>query len=106
MYEPHLYPDAPVLSVFDKYFGEFHNRNYSQVRNIFNLKSFGLKYFWNPQICAVGWEPNSKHVEYLQQMSESYEACGHRVLINTRAGVGAHNAIAEVTDPLRSFQLE
>ena len=31
LYEPDLYPGAPVLPIFDKYFGEFQTRNYSQV---------------------------------------------------------------------------
>ena len=39
LYEPHLYPGAPVLPIFDKYFGDFQIRNYSQVRNIFHLNS-------------------------------------------------------------------
>ena len=43
------------------------------------------------KVCAVGWEPNPKHVEYLQRMSEAYKSCGYRVVINTRVGVGAHN---------------
>ena len=44
LYQPHLYPDAPVLKVFDEAFGA--NRNLSQV-------------------CAVGLEPNPKHTERL-----------------------------------------
>ena len=42
LFEPDLYPGAPVLPVFDKYFGEFQTRNYSQVGNIF---IFYEKYF-------------------------------------------------------------
>ena len=52
-------------------------------------------------MCAVGWEPNPKHVEYLQKMREAYKSCGYRVLINTRVGVGAHNTRTEVNYKLK-----
>ena len=52
----------------------------------------------------MGWEPNSKHVEYLDEMSESYKSCGYRVIINTRVGVGSHNSITEVTGGVNSLQ--
>ena len=32
LFEPDLYPGAPVLPVFEKYFGQFQTRNYSQVK--------------------------------------------------------------------------
>ena len=32
LYEPHLYPRAEVIQVFQKYFGEFKTRNVSQVK--------------------------------------------------------------------------
>lgn len=44
LFEPHLYPRAKVLPVFDKYFGRFQTRNYSQVGNI-SILSFIAEIF-------------------------------------------------------------
>ena len=50
------------------------------------------------KVCAVGWEPNPKHADYLQKMTEAYKSCGYRVVINTRVGVGAHNTRTEFVE--------
>ena len=34
LYEPHLYPKAPILKVFDQYFGDFQTRDTSQVESV------------------------------------------------------------------------
>ena len=52
LYEPKLYPGAPIHSAFDKYF----NRSETTL----------------PYICAVGFEPNPKHEEWLQS---KYSCC-------------------------------
>ena len=51
-------------------------------------------------MCAVGWEPNPKHADYLQRMTEAYKSCGYRVVINTRVGVGAHNTRTEFVETI------
>ena len=53
---------------------------------------------YNMKVCAVGWEPNPKHADYLQKMTEAYKSCGYRVVINTRVGVGAHNTRTEFVE--------
>ena len=35
LYEPHLYPRAPVLKVFDQYFGDFQTRDTTKVGGYF-----------------------------------------------------------------------
>ena len=35
LYEPHLYPGAPVVKIFDQYFGDFQARDNNQVRITF-----------------------------------------------------------------------
>ena len=45
LYEPKLYPNAPIHSAFDKY---FHRKEETL-----------------PYICVVGFEPNPKHEEWL-----------------------------------------
>jgi len=46
LFEPHLYPGAPVLKVFDEMFG----LNRSTMKDL----------------CAVGWEPNIHHASFLK----------------------------------------
>ena len=62
----------------------------------FVTKTFIKTNISNLKVCSVGWEPNPKHVDYLQNMAEAYKSCGYRVLINTRVGVGAHNMRTQV----------
>ena len=95
LYEPHLYPGAQVLKVFDEYFGDFQTNQ--------RISYLGCK-ISNLNVCAVGLEPNPKHVEYLQRMCEASKSCVYRVVINTRVGVGAHSSTAEVRRPLGSFE--
>ena len=60
LYQPELYPGAEVLPVFDNSFGNIYQR-----RNLSNklCPSDDCNY-----ICAVGFEPNSHHTEYLKGM--------------------------------------
>ena len=47
------------------------------------------------QICSVGWEPNPAHAPYLAELEAELRQCGHRVMINTRTGVGIANTRAK-----------
>ena len=60
LYQPDLFPDAPVLKIFDRYFGPFAERNLSQV-------------------CAVGFEPNPRHESLLKETESVYNQCGWKV---------------------------
>jgi len=70
LYEPHLFPNASVLKVFQKYFGNTQHRQ-------------------RKLICTVGFEPNLLHQTSLEDLQESYQKCGWRVAIMTGVGVGA-----------------
>merc|ERR1712168_571165 len=69
LYEPHLFPLAPILPLYTKYFGEPEDRK-------------------NQEICSVAFEPNPKHAEHLQGLAESYSTCGIKVLVFNNTGVG------------------
>jgi len=76
LYEPHLFPLAPIHPLFNRYFGHAGERIASDI-------------------CSVGFEPNPKHEEHLKSMAEAYAACGIKVLMFTNTGVGAHNKVAK-----------
>ena len=78
LFEPEKYPNAHVHSIFDKYFGPIGERQkaFSKERNI---------------ICAVGFEPNPNHAQYLKQIESEYNRCGWRVKFMTQSGVSDHN---------------
>jgi len=69
LFEPHLFPGALVLPIFDKHFGAFSTRQPGQV-------------------CAVGFEPNWEHEKILEELEQRYSACGWPVKIFMRTGVG------------------
>jgi len=69
LYEPHLFPNASVLPIFDKFFGPIGERD---------LQS----------ICTVGFEPNVMHNEELVKLEERYQDCGWQVYIALATGVG------------------
>ena len=50
LYEPHTFPLAPVLPLYEKYFGAPDDRTLSEI-------------------CSVSFEPNSKHAEHLRKLS-------------------------------------
>lgn len=56
VFEPHLYPDAPVLPIFDLYFG--------QTRD---------------DVCCFGFEPNPLHKKELGELELAYTQMGWRV---------------------------
>lgn len=69
LYQPHLFPNASVLPIFDKFFGPSAKRD-------------------PKSICSVGFEPNVLHNEALIQLENQYQLCGWRVYINLATGVG------------------
>lgn len=76
LYEPHLFPLAPIHELFNRYFGDAGDRTPSDI-------------------CSVGFEPNPKHEEHLKAMAEAYSSCGVKVLMMTNTGVGASNKKAK-----------
>jgi len=76
LYEPHLFPLAPIHELFNRYFGDAGDRTPSDI-------------------CSVGFEPNPNHEKHLKAMAEAYASCGIKVLMMTNTGVGAHNKMAQ-----------
>lgn len=74
LFEPDQYPKAEILPFYDRYFGNFQTRQA-------NLK-LDPKY-----ICAVGFEPNPKHVNRLYSLQDAYKRCGWSVNIFTQTAV-------------------
>ena len=74
LYEPHLFPLAPVLPLYERYFGQPNTRN-------------------NQQICAVGFEPNPAHTAHLQAVAANYSTCSIKVIMFTETGVSNKDAV-------------
>ena len=73
LYEPHNFPLAQVLPLYEKYFGKPETRNLREI-------------------CSVSFEPNSKHAGHLRAMSEAYATCGINVVF-IKAGVGQKDTV-------------
>ena len=73
LYEPHNFPLAPVLPLYEKFFGRAETRS--------------LK-----ELCSVSFEPNSKHAAHLRGMAEAYATCGINMLV-MEAGVGHKDTV-------------
>jgi len=71
LYEAHTFPLAPVLPLYEKFFGKPEERKLQEI-------------------CSVMFEPNTKHAKHLQELVDSYATCGIRVLLY-KAGVGHKN---------------
>ena len=74
LFEPEKYPNAGVLSVYDKLFGnikERRNENHDHGK----------------RICAVGFEPNPAHTQYLKDVEEKYNKCGYKIKFMTETAV-------------------
>ena len=80
LFEPERYPDAPIHSYFNQNFGTVDERKSSHSGHA----SF---------LCAIGFEPNPRHAEYLKQIEKSYNECGWKVKFMTNSGVSDHNGI-------------
>jgi hypothetical protein len=77
LYEPDKFPGAKVLPVFDKYFGRDRSR-----------------------VCAVGFEPNTAHTEYLKKVNAHFEERSLPAHIFTEVAVSARRGSTTFfTDP-------
>ena len=72
LYESELYPEAKVRPIFNSNFGAIEERKDTR---------FPLS------ICAVGFEPNPSHTEYLKEIETSYNSCGWQVMFFTETAV-------------------
>ena len=79
LYEPKLYPEAYVHTIFDSHFGAIEERFHED----------------NQKVCAVGFEPNPHHTEYLKEVESSYKKCGWRVKFFTETAVSDHNGVTQ-----------
>jgi len=74
LYEPSLFPLAPIHATFNKYFGDAEYRDPADI-------------------CSVGFEPNPAHEKHLKEMEEAYATCGIKAIM-MKAGVGAKNKVS------------
>ena len=73
LFEPKLYPESNIQSVFDKYYGKPEiNGNRKET------------------VCAVGFEPNPRHAATLKDIEQSHKACGWRTHFYTKTAA-AHD---------------
>ena len=80
LYEPEKYPDAYVHSIFNSQFGSIDARRKASLEE-------------GRVVCAVGFEPNSHHTEYLTDIEHSYNKCGWNVKFMTETGVSDHTGM-------------
>ena len=78
LFEPEKYPDAKVHSIFNKNFGPIEDRRkaYKETGRV---------------VCAVGFEPNYRHSQYLKELERRYDSCGWRATFMTQSAVSDHN---------------
>jgi len=69
LYEPHLFPLAPILPLYERYFGVPEERKLQEI-------------------CSAAFEPNPKHAQHLLDLAASYKTCGVKVLVFNNTGVG------------------
>jgi len=72
VYQPDLYPDAPVLPVF--------------------LEAFGIN---RSDVCSFGWEANPAHSAYLRTLESSYRAAGWPVTIFNDTAVSNRDTVLD-----------
>lgn len=68
LYEPNTLPGAPIMAVFDKYFGPLESRRVPGA------------------VCAVGWVSDRGQVPQLERLEQAYNKCGWKVNIQTTRG--------------------
>lgn len=85
LYEPHKYPNAPILPIF---------RDYLTVQNI------------HTDLCVVGFEMNPAHTQRLQYLEKTYtETCKYKVTFVTDTAVSLYNGNASFwSDEAYEFQ--
>jgi len=74
LYESHLFPLAPILTLYQKYFGAPETRNLQEL-------------------CTVAFEPNPQHTEHLESLAANFSTCGIRVVAFTETGVSEKDAV-------------
>lgn len=77
LYEPHMYPKADVLPVFDNVFGEQWNTRLGD------------------ELCAVGFEPNPHNTAKLLKLETAYRQQGWRVKFFTETAVAMEDGEAD-----------
>ena len=82
LFEPEKYPNAPLLTKFDQYFGAIENRRFSSPTG-------------DSMVCVVGFEPNPVHALYLKELEKAYLRCGWNINVMTATGVSNRNGIAK-----------
>lgn len=73
LFQPEYYPGAPVLPIFDRFFGDISTRRIQK------------------NICAVGFEMNPKHSTRLESLSTKYNECGFKTKIYTETAVTTYD---------------
>lgn len=73
LYEPHLYPKAAAVAIFDKYFGPVEQRR--------------------TDVCTFGFEPNPRHTSRLQALERAYRQRHWDVTIFTGTAVGTKDGV-------------
>ena len=94
LYQPHLFPEAQVLPVFDKFFGP------PSERFAGNFYFFSLQFSWiRKTVCAVGWEPNWEHTGTLDRLQKNFNACGWRVGLAFLTFLSEHLTLCVCSSP-------
>ena len=78
IFEPEKYPNAPLLSTFDNFFGTIENRRSKSMKDNGNM------------VCAVGFEPNPNHTFHLKMLEAAYQKCGWNIQMMTRTGISSN----------------
>jgi len=74
LYQPHLFANAPFLTIFDRFFGEELDER--------------------PVVCAIGFEPNPRHAQLLEAIESAYEKCGWKVKFFTKTAASHSYGLA------------
>ena len=80
LFEPEKYPLAKVNSIFNKNFGSIDERRKAYLEG-------------GRVVCAVGFEPNYRLSQYLEEIERKYTNCGWRVTFLTKSAVSDHDGI-------------
>ena len=75
IFEPELYPDDPVLPIYDRLFGKDRSASTS--------------------MCAIGFEANPHHTDKLQRLEAAYQAKGWRIKIFTETALATQDGTAK-----------
>jgi hypothetical protein len=85
LYEPQLYPNAPVLPFFSRLFGPENPTGKTREN-----------------VCAIGFEPGHVHVPRLLALQDSYQKAGYPLIILTSTAVWNENGNLTFYDDIMS----